>query len=582
METKMDYFHKNHKQIKNKFNNPYSSFQKIEKNYYGNLSSKIKIRKAIASLSKENSKEFREALNKYSFDLEVFIPRTMSINKNEYKNKNFLLNSLVSFEQKSQERKKLALSLKKENNRFSTEYNIIKNQNEEHQKNYLKDLETFYHKIGYNRNSIEYNNEDNIFNPSSVLDHDFGVSIKEDAYKYSNIDLRTDYDKDQDLLQKWMKGIEEVKESKIRSRKVDDGEEAYKKRLENEEIIEKEKEREKKGKEMHKVVEKLKKNLVEENRIKNMSKEEYSEFNKKLKEDIETTKKLLEEVNEASRNSRNNTNNYNKKKKTIYFTPNKLNLKMNLNLNININRSNRVGKTYKIIHPTKDKNYNEKIVFSMDKKSDLKKNRYTDKNLFFSSSEKNNSKTISLPKLSLMIDCDKSDNREKEYKDHYKTYKDRDNNNKTESKSEIQSTKKQKIKELDYLYNLVYNNKSNFFEEFPSKGVENYFKKYTNKRIPMVNFKKGSNIHGLFEDLQQAVSKNNFYKIAESSNNVKRELIDDSKINAYNKYKYRYMHKRFDVDKIQEMDSKIPDLHYFLAENLLVNRTKKNNRRKYI
>ena len=572
METKIDYHNNNSKQIKNKFKNPYSSYQKATTQYatYGNLSSKNKIRKAIASMSKENSKEFREALNKYSFDLEVFIPRTMSINKNEYKNKNFLLNSLVSFEQKSQERKKMALSLKKENNRFSTEYNIIKNQNEEHQKNYLRDLETFYHKIGYNLNSIEYNNTENIFNPSSVLDHDFGVSIKEDAYKYSNIDLRKDYDKDQNLLQKWMKGIEEVKESKIRARKIDDGEEAYKRRLENEEIIEKEKEREKKEMEIHKEIEKLKLNLVEENRIKNMTKEEYSEYNQKLKDDIENTKKLLEEFDQKN----------NSQKKTIFFTPNKLNLKKNLN--IKINRSNRIGKTYKIIHPTKDKNYKEKIVIPVKKNSDLNLKitpmHYMDNNLFISSdkSKPTIDKKFALPKLSLMIDYDKGD---KDYKDYYKTNKDVDFFDKSES-SEIQTTQKQKIKELDHLYNLVYNNKTNFFEKYPSKSVLAYFKKFTNKRIPAVNFKKGSNIHGLFEDLQQAVSKNNFYKIAESSNNIKRELIDDN--NRITSYKNKYLNKKFDVDKIQEMDNKIPDLHYFLAENLLVSRTKKSHRRKYI
>ena len=176
-----------------------------------------------------------------------------------------------------------------------------------------------------------------------------------------------------------------------------------------------------------------------------------------------------------------------------------------------------------------------------------------------------------------MIDNDKSD---KDYKDYYKAIKDVNIYDKSES-SEIQTKQKQKIKELDHLYNMVYNNKTNFFEKYPYKSVLGYFKKYTNKRIPAVNFKKGSNIHGLFEDLQQAVSKNNFYKIAESSNNIKRELIDDNN-NRITSYKNKYLNKRFDVDKIQEMDNKIPDLHYFLAENLLVNRTKKSYRRKYI
>ena len=565
METKINHFKKIPKQIKTKFDNLYSPYRKGE-TQYGILSTKKKIKKEIASMSKENSKEFRDALNKYSFDLEVFIPRTMSINKNEYKNKNFLLNSLVSFEHKSQERKKLALSLRKENNMFSTEYNIIKNQNEEHQKKYLNDLEKFYHNIGYNINSIEYNNTDNIFNPSSVLDHDFGVSIQDDAYKYSNLGLQNDYDKDKILLKKWMKSIEETKENRNRSRKVEDGEMSFRKGSENEEIKEKEKEKEIKSIEHHKEIEKIKNDLVEENRIRNMTRKEYFQFNRKIKKEIQITKRLLEDFN---KNKNNNINN-----KTSYFSPNKINLKMTFNMD----KNNITGKSYKIVHPSRNKNYKEKIVFPIYKnKETIKKSEtkespvsITENNIFLSSdknSPKNNKKDP-LPKISIILDD------EKEHKNN--TLNEVDKN---QIKSETLSIKKQRIKDLDHLYNLVYNNKLNFFERYPSKSVEAYFKKYTNKRIPVVNFKKGSNIHGLLEDIQQIVRKKDFYKIAESSNDVKRELRNKQGLSSYSKNMTGY--KKFDVDKIQEMDNKIPELHYYLAENLLINKTKKN-KRKYI
>ena len=126
--------------------------------------------------------------------------------------------------------------------------------------------------------------------------------------------------------------------------------------------------------------------------------------------------------------------------------------------------------------------------------------------------------------------------------------------------------------ELDNLYNLVYSNKNNILEGYPSKSVEAYFRKYTNKRIPTINYKRGSNIHGLLDDLQQIVKKNDFYKIAESSNDVKKEYINKRGLS----YTKLTEDKNFDVDKIQELDYKIPELHYIFAENLLVNKAKKS------
>ena len=118
---------------------------------------------------------------------------------------------------------------------------------------------------------------------------------------------------------------------------------------------------------------------------------------------------------------------------------------------------------------------------------------------------------------------------------------------------------------LDHLYKSVYINKKYFFERYPSKSVETYFKTYTNRRIPVLNAKKGSNVHGILDDLQHIVKKNDFYKIVESNSEVKKE------INHKNEFSNRKLldDKKFDVEKIQEMDVKIPDLHYQFAEELL-------------
>ena len=544
-------------------------------NNYEILASQKKIANEISSMTKEFRNDFRKALTKYSFDTEVFIPKTISINKNEYKNKNYLLNNLVSFENKAQERKKLVEPLKKETSRFSKQYKLILEENEEHQKEYLRDLEKYYKDIGYNLNSIEYKKTDNIFSPSTILDHNFGINIQDDVCRYSSVDLKKDYNKDQKLMRKWQKGIKDTKENKSRAKRMQ--EENEMRGIKNEEIKEIEREKEMKKDIFQKQLEKIKKDLIEENKIMSMSREEYFFYSHKIKNDINNTKKLLEEFNENKNNS---------------F------LIQNI-LTINSFQDNKSSKTYKILHPTKQKNYKEKIVYSSfdmsntntrkkenkeikDKKKKVVKNyllpKYqirnnlkdkppvsvTENNIFISLNKKKGNSFQKLPSIL---------NAEQPYNE---TSKARKNNiyinKKDEVKSEMMTLKLNQENELDNLYNLVYSNKNNILEGYPSKSVEAYFRKYTNKRIPTINYKRGSNIHGLLDDLQQNVKKKDFYKIAESSNDVKKEYINKRGLS----YTKLTDDKNFDVDKIQELDYKIPELHYIFAENLLVNKAKKS------
>ena len=565
MENKIENEKKNLKQVKIKLQKNYSP--RRGENNYEILSTKKKIENEIASITKENRNEFREALSKYSFDTEVFIPKTISINKNEYKDKNYLLNNLVSFENKSQERKRLVEPLRKETNRFSKQYKLIREENEEHQKDYLRSLENYYNEIGYNVDSIEYKKTDNIFSPSSILDHNFGINVQDDAYKYSSIDLKQDYNRDQKLLKKYQKGIKETKENKSRIKRIQ--EENEMRGIENEEVKELDREKEMKKVIFQKQLEELKHKLMEENRISNMNKEEYFYYSRRIKNDIQNTKKLLEEFNETKNNS--------------YFNQNKL--------AINNLRENRITKTYKILHPKQQKNYKEKIVYSSldlsDKKNSSKKEKkkkviknyltpkyqirknlnekptvsITENNIFMSSDIK---KRDTLPKLPTIL------NIEQDYNETYKKSKKNSLYKNDVIKSEMMIRKLKQEDELDNLYNLVYSNKNNILEGYPSRSVETYFRKYTNKRIPTVNYKKGSNIHGLLEDLQQIIKKKDFYKIAESSNDVKKEYINKRGL-TYDKL---INNKNFDVDKIQELDNKIPELHYIFAENLLTNKAK--------
>ena len=160
---------------------------------------------------------------------------------------------------------------------------------------------------------------------------------------------------------------------------------------------------------------------------------------------------------------------------------------------------------------------------------------------------------------------------------------DNDKNSKTidhKNKEIINEKLKKKLiqtNELDNLYKLIYNNKKYFFEKFPYQKVENYFNKYTTKKLPTINFEKGSNIHGLVEELQQITGKNDFYKVAEASNVVKREFEYQKGLPPYNN---SFDEKKLDADKIQELDDKIPVLHYHFAEEILTNHGMDNFRNK--
>ena len=357
-----------------KFNSPTT---KLNKNPFGTISLKQKIKNEIETMPNESRNTFREVLNKHSFTLEVFIPTTKRVNKNEYKNKNYLLNTLISFEDKIREQKELVDPIKKETNRFSKQYKLIKEENGEHQKNYVENFQKYYENMGYNPSGIEYKENDNIFSPSSILDQDFGTNIQEDAFKYSNIEYKKDYHKDQILIKRWRQGVKDTKDNKnrIKNRQLEDeSPEMYTKekeenidtinenlmRFEKESLLQKEKEREKE--ELQKELDEIKKNLMEENRIKNMSRKEYYLYNQELKNDIQKTKESLKEF------SKNKTD----------ISANKLNisnLKNMINTTVNnIKNSNDMkSRRRSVMFSTQEFTKNNKIIFE-DKKVKKKKN----------------------------------------------------------------------------------------------------------------------------------------------------------------------------------------------------------------
>ena len=132
-------------------------------------------------------------------------------------------------------------------------------------------------------------------------------------------------------------------------------------------------EEERANQEFQQKIQSIKQKLLEENKIKNMSRKEYIKYSSDLKEEINKTKKTIEDLSSTD---------------TTFTKSNRIILK-NLPKNV-------IHKTYKIIHPTHNKNYKQKIVFS----SINKINKTTEEN----SASKLNIKSLkSSPKKNLNI-----------------------------------------------------------------------------------------------------------------------------------------------------------------------------------
>lgn len=509
------------------------------------LSNREKIANEFLLMNSDTKKEVQYALNKYTFTNEVFLPTPLRISKKEYIGKNYLLNNLVSFEKNFSKHKNYIEPLRAESKRFNQHYQLIMDENKEHQMNYLSDLTKFYKKKGYRLNGI--GNVKEIFNPSFLLDNNFGNNIVDDAFRYGYKDYKTDFNIDGKLMNKWERGISETKENRSKSSK--DNEEKDINVIFERDDINKNKfelENERTNNEFNSRVESIKQRLLEENRIRNMNRKQYYKYSSQLKDDINKTKKTIEDL------SSTNTSLDNSNRASIKNLP-----------------ENVIHKTYKIIHPSHDKNYKQKIVFSTVNHT----RKSTEENM-----KSQNKKSISKKSdffISLDQDKDKKKNKRLLPKIQILTKDENNKNSKEKSKEKkgkISSKSKKQLKELNDLYNLVSNNKENFFEKYPNKSVEKYFKKYTKKRLPVLNFKKGSNVNGIFDDFQQIVNKKNFYKVAKSSNDIKKDFENNQNtsinINGNNSY--------FDVNRIQEIDEKIPVMHYIFAEELMTKKSTEN------
>ena len=127
----------------------------------------------------------------------------------------------------------------------------------------------------------------------------------------------------------------------------------------------------------------------------------------------------------------------------------------------------------------------------------------------------------------------------------------------------------EKEKQLNQLYDILNNHTSNSI--FPVNEVNNYYNKYSPRRLPIINSDRGSNIHGLVEEVQNIINDNNFANFAKMNYNAKKDMKNkNNKIE--NKSGEYQNNKILDDDYLINLDNKIRGMHYDFTDNLLSNK----------
>ena len=502
-----------------KTNKPFSINMKKNiikrKNIYNDFGHHLTYNKKLSceldSLPKNINQFFRKSLDKYKFQMEVYVPQSMRISKKEYYDKNYMLNNLVRTQFKIEGEKNKISKIAKETKKFSNQYKLVKSDNQNKQKEYLLNLEKEYK--NKKLKEITYKKDENIFTPSFLLDTNYGNNLESDMYKYGqNNDFYLDESKrDEYLLQKFYDVINRKDE----------------KEENNQLIIENKNEEEDK-------IKQIKNELKEQLKIQNMTRKEYFNYSNKLKKEINKIKGMIENGNKTNFKIKNNSTDFNdfdkktkKEKNILAYTYRSTGEKNKAN-----NKPNNLKKE-------KNKIVLSEINLSNKENEGRKKPKKNNKNNIIENKTKSNL-IDKIPKLILKKVNPK--------------------------KGETKETKEFK---LNQLYNTLSTRLNSKNSEMPYKQMNQYFMKYSPKKLPKVNVEKGSNIHGLVESAQNIINDNNIVGFSKLNESLKKDIFDNNKINE------NFKNKGVETENIINLDKKILGLHYEFADSLLSNKRDK-------
>ena len=499
-----------------------------------------KLENELDSLPNAVNKFFRQSLDKYKFKLEVYVPHSMVISKKEYYLENYMLNNLVKTEDIIKGKKNQIAHISKETKKFSHQYEFVRKENIPHQLDYLSKIEKMYKNKGYNTTGINYKKDDNIFNPSFLLDTKYGINSNSDVVKYGQNNYKKEYKIDKMLLNKFDEYIQ--KKNKGVQRKESN------KMKQGQNILEDDDDKQQ-------FLAQVKKELEEQIKIQNMTQKEYFNHSKKLKKEIQSLKNTinnLEELNDyftkKNSTSKSNLNKITEQtnKSDIIEEDKKENKKI-VDFNSNIFLSSKGMKDY-----SKEKKQILPNIRNSSKIKLINKSVITPRDKFMFKRQKIELKKTIVPKL-LLSEIKNINNIQPLYLSERK-------------RKEIKKEKK-----LIELYGKLNNRKSNTL--FPYNQVNQYFTKYSPRRIPLSNSDRGSNIHGLVEEVQNIINENNFAGFAKLNDIAKRDIG----ITMKNKNDESLNKKNVDDDFIINLDNKILGMHYDCTDKLLSNKKEEFN-----
>ena len=485
------------------------------------LSNRKKIEQELSTFSKENRKFFRNCLNKHNFQMEIYIPQNLK--KKEYSDKNFLINQLIHIEKTNRNIKEIVESIDKDTKTFSKQYKQIKTGNKAHQATYINNVEKIYQSNGYKIEHIEYKPNENIFAPSFLLDRKYRKEqLHNDVstYSYKTFNLN----KDKKLLKKF----ENIVFNKYKDHVRDEENQLDTNENWNYYFNEKDEE--------------MKKEVIEEQRIMNMSRKEYHSYSKKLKRDIDIAKKRLAQLTKTENNDNDNNSNSN-----------------TITINASSPTSNRTIYTSSLKADFHKSKY-PKTINRVVKQKRLLKEKNDENNIFLSAKGLDLQSDFNerLPSINLVIDS-KDDDKEGKNKINkqfmrMKTF--------SSLKREAKREKTPKYAKTFKLYKFLKNKTEK--ENFPYDEINNYFKMYSHRNLPKANPYLGSNIHGFLVEFQNQVKENNFFNFAKGNENMKFDI----------NCKYFPNNKNTLENQIEKIDDKIGSLHYELLEKLIANNKK--------
>ena len=487
----------------------------------GELTYKEKLNSTIDYLTEDKRSPFKKALKEHKFDSEVYIPQTMTINKAEYRKKNYLLNRLVKFNYDYYIKKQNLDKMQKENDKFTRQYTLVKNENEGIRNAYIHDIEEVYKLKGFNPKNVTYSKDENVFDPSLLLEE------KEKYPMTCKIENKIDIKRDIAYLDKFENLIKEMKGKS----KEEEAEELEKKNsnLAKSVTFNTDKRESIFVDEYASAMENVKKKIMEELRIKNMSLRQLKQMNFNLMNEIKQTQDSIKNIN--------NDEFYDNKKKKKYIVE-----------DVFLSSKGMLRSAKKRSEP-KDNDNNKNIL--LQENQNINKENKKEENI--------------INEIDKMDNNDNKIEEEKKFEEEKKKIKRKGIVTLTQREKK-EMFEREKLNRLTRVYQNIL--KSNFKTE--EKNVKNYIKAYTERTITEPNPKYGSNLHGFLNDFHRNITKTNVpnltYEVIDAMRDINRININSFDSKYQNTQPIESMHN---LEDLYELDEKINQLGYDYTENLL-------------